>query len=87
MPNRVEKLLHLAIRFSQPEKTWYSYKYELQSLFLSNRKTLIVAKKNAEDDLRTLLENSADEPTLFSVKNENIKRLHELKNNSNSDQE
>ena len=87
MPNRVENLLHLAIRFSQPEKTWYSYKYELRSLFLSNRKTLIVAKKNAEDDLRQLLENSADESTLFSVKAENIKRLHELKNNSSDDEE
>ena len=80
MPNRVEKLLHLAIRFSQPEKTWYSYKYELRSLFLSNRKTLI-------DDLKRLLENCADEPTLFSVKAENIKRLHELKNNSSDDEE
>ena len=30
--------------------------------------SIIIAKKNAEDDLRKLLENSADEPTIFSVK-------------------
>ena len=47
---------------------------------------VIVAKKNAEDDLRALLENSADEPTIFSVTPENIKRLHELTNNSNDEE-
>jgi len=59
----------------------------MEPLRVMTAKTFIRAKKNAEDDLRQLLENSADEPTLFSVKTENIKRLHELKNNSNSDQE
>lgn len=54
----------------------------LKNLFAS----VIVAKKNAEDDLRKLLENSADEPTILSVKTENIKRLHEL-NSRNNDEE
>jgi hypothetical protein len=39
---------------------------------------VIIAKKNAEDDLRLLLENSADESTIVSVTTENIKRLYEL---------
>ena len=43
---------------------------------------MIIAKKNAEDDLRQLLENSASEPTLLTVKPENIRRLRELLNNS-----
>lgn len=51
---------------------------QLKNLFAA----VIVAKKNAEDDLRQLLENSADEPTVVSVNSENIKRLHELMNNS-----
>ncbi|MHC5915237.1 MAG: hypothetical protein ACYTXE_30560 [Nostoc sp.] len=42
---------------------------------------VIIAKKNAEDDLRLLLENSASEPTLLTVKPENIRRLRELMNN------
>ena len=51
---------------------------QLKNLFAA----VIVAKKNAEDDLRLLLENSANEPTIVSVTSENIKRLHELMNNS-----
>ncbi|MEH2235237.1 hypothetical protein [Nostoc sp.] len=46
---------------------------------------LIIAKKNAEDDLRSLLENSASEPTLLTVQSENIRRLRELMNNSETD--
>ncbi|MEH2456306.1 hypothetical protein [Nostoc sp.] len=53
----------------------------LKNLFAA----LIIAKKNAEDDLRSLLEKSASEPTLLTVKPENIRRLHELMNNSESD--
>lgn len=47
--------------------------------------TVIIAKKNAEDDLRKVLENSANEPTQLSVNSENIKRLRELINNSESE--
>ncbi|MBW4677772.1 MAG: hypothetical protein KME52_28390 [Desmonostoc geniculatum HA4340-LM1] len=54
------------------------YGIPLKNLFAA----VIVAKKNAEDDLRTLLENSADEPTILSVTSDNIKRLRELMNNS-----
>ncbi|MEH2181117.1 hypothetical protein [Nostoc sp.] len=43
---------------------------------------MIIAKKNVEDDLRQLLENSTTEPTLLTVKRDNIRRLRELKNNS-----
>lgn len=43
---------------------------------------VIVAKKNAEDDLRSLLENSADEPTLLSIKQSDIKRFEELVNHN-----
>lgn len=43
---------------------------------------VIIAKKNAEDDLRQLLENSTTEPTLLTVKADNIRRLRELMNNS-----
>ncbi|MCC5601099.1 hypothetical protein [Nostoc favosum] len=43
---------------------------------------LIIAKKNAEDDLRELLENSTSEPTLLTVTPDNIRRLRELINNS-----
>lgn len=43
---------------------------------------LIIAKKNAEDDLRELLKNSASEPTLLTVTPDNIRRLRELINNS-----
>jgi hypothetical protein len=43
---------------------------------------IIVAKKNADDDFRKLLENTACEPTILSVTRENIKTLHELANNS-----
>lgn len=50
----------------------------LKNLFAA----IIVAKKNAEDDLRALLENSANEPTIFSVTGDNMRRLHELRNNS-----
>lgn len=39
----------------------------------------------AEDDLRELLENRASEPTLLTVKAENIRRLRELMNNSEVD--
>ncbi len=53
--------------------------HPLKNLFAA----VIIAKKNAEDDLRLMLENSADEPTIFSVRSENIKRLHEL--NANND--
>jgi len=42
---------------------------------------VIIAKKNAEDDLRQQLENSATEPSLLTVKPENIRRLRELMNN------
>jgi len=58
------------------------YGKPLKNLFAA----VIIAKKNAEDDLRMLLENSADEPTIFSVKPENIKRLGEL-NQNNSDED
>jgi hypothetical protein len=58
------------------------YGKPLKNLFAS----VIVAKKNAEDDLRLLLENSADEATQFSVRPENIKRLGEL-NQNNSEEE
>lgn len=58
------------------------YGKPLKNLFAS----VIVAKKNAEDDLRKMLENSADEPTSFSVRPENIKRLEQLnQNNSEED--
>ncbi|MBC1238498.1 hypothetical protein [Nostoc sp. 2RC] len=43
---------------------------------------VIIAKKNAEDDLRQLLENSTTEPTLLTVNRDNIRRLRELMNNS-----
>ncbi|WP_196525743.1 hypothetical protein [Nostoc commune] len=43
---------------------------------------MIIAKKNAKDDLRSLLEKSASEPTLLTVQPENIRRLRELMNNS-----
>ena len=46
---------------------------------------LAAAKKNAEDDLRSLLEKSASEPTLLTVQPENIRRLRELMNNSETD--
>ncbi len=46
---------------------------------------ITIAKKNAEDDLRELLENSAQEPTLLSVNRENIKRLRELLKDSEAD--
>lgn len=55
----------------------------LKNLFAA----IIIAKKNAEDDLRELLENSAEEPTILSVSPENIKRLRELMNNSNSSED
>ncbi|MEH2289079.1 hypothetical protein [Nostoc sp.] len=42
---------------------------------------VIIAKKNAENDLRQLLENSTTEPTLLTVKPENIRCLRELMNN------
>jgi len=42
---------------------------------------VIIAKKNAEDDLRQLLENSTTEPTLLTVNRDNIRRLRELMNN------
>ncbi|MEH2192556.1 MAG: hypothetical protein V7K98_07915 [Nostoc sp.] len=35
--------------------------------------------------MRSLLENSASEPTLLTVKPENIRRLRELMNNSEAD--
>jgi hypothetical protein len=57
------------------------YGIPLKNLFAA----VIVAKKNAEDDLRILLENSADEPTILSVTSENIKRLRELMNGSEND--
>jgi hypothetical protein len=60
----------------------FDYGKSLKNLFA----TVIVAKKNAEDDLRILLENSADEATQFSVRTENIKRLGEL-NQNNSEEE
>ncbi|MBD0386264.1 MAG: hypothetical protein ICV54_06975 [Nostoc sp. C3-bin3] len=47
---------------------------------------VIIAKKNAEDNLRLLLENSANEPTLLTVKPENIRRLRELMNNSENEE-
>jgi hypothetical protein len=53
----------------------------LKNLFAA----IIVAKKNAEDDLRKLLESSAHEPTILSVTRENIKRLRELMNGSESE--
>ena len=46
---------------------------------------VIIAKKNAEDDLRQLLEDSTSEPTLLTVKPENIRRLRELMSNSEVD--
>lgn len=46
---------------------------------------IIVLKKNAEVDLRQLLENSAKEPTILNISKENIRRLHELKNKSSED--
>lgn len=58
----------------------FKYGQTLKNLLAS----VIIAKKNSEDDLRILLENSANEPVVFSVKTENIKRLYELKNNSNN---
>ena len=54
----------------------------LKNLFAA----IIIAKKNAEDDLRELLENSAHEPTILSVTSENIKRLRELMNNSETEE-
>lgn len=48
--------------------------------------SVIVAKKNADDDLRKFLENSANEPTIFTVTTENVKRLHELRNDKNQEE-
>lgn len=53
----------------------------LKNLFAA----VIIAKKNAEDDLRKLLESSAHEPTILSVSSENIKRLRELMNGSETE--
>jgi hypothetical protein len=43
-----------------------------------NLAAIVIAKKNADDDLRKILEVSASEPTLLSVNKGNIKRLEEL---------
>lgn len=66
--------LNLGYHFKSGE----SFKYLLA--------TVIVLKKNAEDDLRECLINSADEPTIFVVRPENIKRLEELQEQSDTDE-
>jgi hypothetical protein len=46
---------------------------------------VIILKKNAEDDLKECLINSANEPTLLTVSRENIVTLEELLQRSDED--
>lgn len=60
--------------------------FELSESFKYLLAAVIVLKKNAEDDLRDCLINSASEPTILVVRPENIKRLEELQDQSDTDE-
>lgn len=57
-----------------------SRNYKLAEKFKYLLAAIIVLKANAEETLINVLANSIDEPTLVTVKTENIKTLEEIKN-------